>query len=92
MTVATGTLLLRGGRVVDPAQGIDRIDDVLVRAARAPANVGREGGPGAVYLFRGGATLVATPAWTSVGFGTSQVNEYGYGLAFRSVVRRPRFF
>ena len=31
MTAATGTLLLRGGRVVDPAQGIDRIDDVLVR-------------------------------------------------------------
>jgi dihydroorotase len=26
-----GTLLIRGGRVVDPAQGIDRIDDVLVR-------------------------------------------------------------
>jgi dihydroorotase len=26
-----GTLLIRGGRVVDPSQGIDRIDDVLVR-------------------------------------------------------------
>jgi dihydroorotase len=26
-----GTLLIRGGRVVDPAQGIDRTDDVLVR-------------------------------------------------------------
>jgi len=25
------TLLIRGGRVVDPSQGIDRIDDVLVR-------------------------------------------------------------
>jgi len=25
------TLLVRGGRVVDPAQGIDRVDDVLVR-------------------------------------------------------------
>jgi dihydroorotase len=25
------TLLIRGGRVIDPAQGIDRIDDVLVR-------------------------------------------------------------
>ena len=25
------TLLIRGGRVVDPAQGIDRVDDVLVR-------------------------------------------------------------
>ncbi|RLS77211.1 MAG: dihydroorotase [Planctomycetota bacterium] len=26
-----GTLLIRGGRVVDPSQGIDRVDDVLVR-------------------------------------------------------------
>ena len=25
------TLLVRGGRVVDPSQGIDRVDDVLVR-------------------------------------------------------------
>ncbi|MFM7043692.1 MAG: amidohydrolase family protein, partial [Planctomycetaceae bacterium] len=25
------TLLIRGGRVVDPSQGVDRIDDVLVR-------------------------------------------------------------
>ena len=29
-----GALLVRGGRVVDPAQGIDRIDDVLVRDGR----------------------------------------------------------
>jgi dihydroorotase len=29
-----GSLLIRGGRVVDPAQGIDRIDDVLVRDGR----------------------------------------------------------
>lgn len=26
-----GTLLIRGGRVIDPSQGIDRTDDVLVR-------------------------------------------------------------
>jgi dihydroorotase len=26
-----GTLLIRGGRIVDPAQGIDRVDDLLVR-------------------------------------------------------------
>ncbi len=26
-----GTLLIRGGRVVDPSQGIDRVDDVLIR-------------------------------------------------------------
>lgn len=63
----------------------DGYDDVLVRAARAPANTGREGGPGAVYLFRGGATLRATPAWSSVGEGTSHVNEYGEGLALRAV-------
>lgn len=69
----------------------DGFDDVLIRAARAPANVGREGGPGAVYLYRGGATPGATPAWTSVGVGTSQVNEYGYGLALRGTFR-PRYF
>jgi len=28
------TLLIRGGRVVDPAQGIDRVDDVLLRDGR----------------------------------------------------------
>ena len=31
------TLLIRGGRVVDPAQGIDRIDDVLVRDGKVVA-------------------------------------------------------
>jgi dihydroorotase len=31
------TLLIRGGRVVDPAQGIDRIDDVLLRDGRVEA-------------------------------------------------------
>ena len=36
------TLLVRGGRVVDPAQGIDRIDDVLVRDGHVVA-VGRSG-------------------------------------------------
>jgi hypothetical protein len=25
------TLLVRGGRVIDPSQGVDRVDDVLVR-------------------------------------------------------------
>jgi len=32
-----GTLLVRGGRVVDPAQGIDRVDDVFVRDGRIVA-------------------------------------------------------
>ena len=32
-----GTLLIRGGRVVDPSQGIDRIDDVLVRDGQVVA-------------------------------------------------------
>ena len=64
---------------------------MLVRAGRAPASVGREGGPGAVYLYRGGSTVSALPAWTSVGAGTSQVNEYGYGLALRAT-SRPRYF
>ena len=34
------TLLIRGGRVVDPSQGIDRIDDVLVRDGKLAA-IGR---------------------------------------------------
>ena len=37
MAAATGTLLIKGGRVVDPAQGIDRVDDVLVRDGRIVA-------------------------------------------------------
>ena len=40
------TLLLHGGRVVDPSQGIDRIDDVLVRdglvVAIGPAETGAD--------------------------------------------------
>jgi dihydroorotase len=31
------SLLIRGGRVVDPAQGIDRVDDLLVRDGRVVA-------------------------------------------------------
>ncbi len=31
------SLLIRGGRVVDPAQGIDRVDDLLVRDGRVAA-------------------------------------------------------
>ena len=38
-----GTLLVRGGRVVDPDQGIDRVDDVLVRDGRIVA-IGGHGG------------------------------------------------
>jgi dihydroorotase len=37
------TLLIRGGRVVDPAQGIDRVDDVLVRDGLV-VSVGHAGG------------------------------------------------
>jgi len=37
------TLLIRGGRVIDPAQGIDRIDDVLVRDGLV-VSIGHEGG------------------------------------------------
>ncbi len=36
------SLVIRGGRVIDPAQGIDRIDDVLVRDGQVVA-VGRSG-------------------------------------------------
>jgi dihydroorotase len=37
------TLLIRGGRVIDPAQGIDRIDDVLVRDGQV-VSIGHPGG------------------------------------------------
>lgn len=37
------TLLIRGGRVIDPAQNIDRIDDVLVRDGLV-VSIGHEGG------------------------------------------------
>jgi len=36
------SLVIRGGRVIDPSQGIDRIDDVLVRDGQVVA-VGRSG-------------------------------------------------
>ena len=86
-----GNVTLLGDRAVGAGDvDGDGFDDVLIRAGRAPANVGREGGPGAVYLFRGGSTPSASPAWTSIGVGTTQVNEYGYGLALRST-RRPRY-
>jgi len=39
-----GTLLVRGGRVIDPSQGIDRIDDLLVRDGVVAA-IGRAAGP-----------------------------------------------
>ena len=39
------SLLIRGGRVIDPAQGIDRVDDVLVRDGLV-VGIGPEGGEG----------------------------------------------
>src|SRR4051794_30004948 len=48
--MATDTLLLRGGRVIDPAQGIDGPNDVLVRDGRIAAV-----GPG---LAAEGATVL----------------------------------
>ncbi|MDB4931917.1 MAG: putative integrin-like protein [Myxococcaceae bacterium] len=87
-----GNVRLLGHRVAGAGDvDGDGFDDVLVRAGRAPANVGREGGPGAVFMYRGGAAPAAAPAWTSVGVGDSQVNEYGVGLAFRASFR-PRYF
>jgi dihydroorotase len=37
------TLLIRGGRVIDPAQNIDRVDDVLVRDGLV-VSIGHDGG------------------------------------------------
>jgi dihydroorotase len=37
------TLLIRGGRVIDPAQNVDRIDDVLVRDGLV-VSIGHDGG------------------------------------------------
>jgi dihydroorotase len=50
------TLLIRGGRVIDPAQGIDRIDDVLVRDGLI-VSVGHAGGQ---PLGRADETIDAT--------------------------------
>ncbi len=36
------SMLIRGGRVVDPAQGIDRIDDLLIRDGQVVA-IGQSG-------------------------------------------------
>jgi dihydroorotase len=52
------TLLVRGGRVVDPAQGIDRIDDVLVRDGRL-AGIGAGQPPADETIDAAG--LVVTP-------------------------------
>jgi dihydroorotase len=56
------TLLIRGGRVVDPSQGIDRIDDVLVRDGHVVA-VGHVGTQpvGRVDETLDAAGLVVTP-------------------------------
>ena len=50
------TLLIRGGRVIDPAQGIDRVDDVLVRDGLI-VSVGHAGGQ---PLGRADETIDAT--------------------------------
>jgi dihydroorotase len=56
------SLLIRGGRVVDPAQGIDRIDDVLIRDGNVVA-IGRSGTQpvGRVDETIDAAGLVVTP-------------------------------
>ncbi|MFM7109011.1 MAG: dihydroorotase [Planctomycetaceae bacterium] len=57
-----GTLLIRGGRVVDPAQGIDRVDDVLVRDGLV-VSIGQSGGQtlGKADETIDAAGLVVTP-------------------------------
>jgi dihydroorotase len=57
-----GTLLIRGGRVVDPSQGIDRVDDVLVRDGLV-VSIGQGGGQtlGRADETIDAAGLVVTP-------------------------------
>ena len=50
------TLLIRGGRVVDPSQGIDRIDDLLIRDGLVVAT----GSSGAQPVGRADETIDAT--------------------------------
>jgi dihydroorotase len=58
MTIPPATLLIRGGRVVDPSQGIDRIDDLLVRDGKVAA-IGPAAGPADETIDATG--LVVTP-------------------------------
>ena len=57
-----GTLLIRGGRIVDPSQGIDRVDDLLVRDGQVVA-CGQAGGQpvGRADETIDAAGLVVTP-------------------------------
>jgi dihydroorotase len=53
-----GSLLIRGGRVVDPAHGVDRVDDVLVRDGRI---MGIGGAPAAADEVIDATGLVVAP-------------------------------
>jgi dihydroorotase len=53
-----GSLLIRGGRVVDPAHGVDRVDDVLVRDGKI---VGIGGAPAAADEVIDATGLVVAP-------------------------------
>jgi dihydroorotase len=64
MRVIDGTVLIRGGHVVDPANGIDGLNDVLIRAGVIEA-VGTIGPVDGVPEYDAGGCLV-TPGWIDV--------------------------
>lgn len=56
----SGAILIRGGRVIDPANGVDGVQDVLLRDG-VVAEVGRNlGAPAGVHVIEAGG-LVVTP-------------------------------
>jgi dihydroorotase len=63
MTGTGRTLILRGGRVIDPANDIDRVTDVVVRDGRV-VRVGDGGGEDAETLDVSG--LVVTPGFVDI--------------------------
>jgi dihydroorotase len=53
-----GTILVRGGRVVDPAEGLDAVRDVLLRDGRVVA-IGERLEAGEAEIFEAGGMVVA---------------------------------